>query len=186
MTGTKLIVLTAVIVLLFAVYAIAIALSRHGQKMKEAKFIAQASVIAALYAALTIALAPISYGQIQVRVSEVFTILPFFTPDAIPGLFVGCIIANIFGGGGLPDILFGSLATLLAAYLTYKMPKRFLAPLPPVVVNGIVVGFVLNYLYKVPLLITIGWVALGELIVCYALGLPLLMQLDKYKGRIFK
>lgn len=154
--------------------------------MKSIKFIAQAAIIGALYAALTIILAPISYGQIQVRVSEALTVLPALVPAAIPGLFVGCIVANIYGGNGPVDIIFGSLATLLAAFLSYKMPKRYLVPLPPIIVNGIVIGFVLNYLYQLPLLITMGWVTLGETIACYGLGYPLLLQLEKHKNKIFK
>ncbi|WP_129595841.1 QueT transporter family protein [Anaerophilus nitritogenes] len=154
--------------------------------MKKTNYIVQAAFIAAIYAALTILFAPISYGQIQVRISESLTILPMFTPAAIPGLFVGCILANIYGGGGLVDIIFGSLATLLAAYLSYKMPKKFLVPIPPVIVNGIVIGFVLRYLYGLPLLITMGWVTLGQLIACYGLGYPLILTLDKYKDKIFK
>ena len=93
--------------------------------MKKTVFLMQASLIAAIYAAITIALAPISYGQIQVRVAEALTILPAFTPAAIPGLFVGCIVANLYGGGGIIDVVFGSLATLMAAYLSYKMPKKW-------------------------------------------------------------
>jgi uncharacterized membrane protein len=89
-------------------------------------------------------------------------------------------------GPGIWDVIFGSLATLLAAYLSYKMPKKWLVPLPPVIVNGIVVGVMLNILIKVPLIATIAWVALGELIACYVLGYPLIILLDKYKTRIFK
>ena len=85
---------------------------------KRTRFIVEAAILAAIYAVITIILAPISYGQIQVRISEALTILPYFTPAAIPGLFVGCIVSNIFGGGGLIDIVFGSLATLIAAILS--------------------------------------------------------------------
>ncbi|MCQ1530272.1 QueT transporter family protein [Lutispora saccharofermentans] len=154
--------------------------------MKKTVFLMQASLIAAIYAAITIALAPISYGQIQVRVAEALTILPAFTPAAIPGLFVGCIVANLYGGGGIIDVVFGSLATLMAAYLSYKMPKKWLVPLPPVVVNGIIVGYILNYLYGLPLLITMGWVAVGQMIACYGFGYPLMKVLEKYEDRIFK
>ncbi|KXG74365.1 QueT transporter family protein [Thermotalea metallivorans] len=154
--------------------------------MKKTNFLVQAALIGAIYAVMTIAFAPISYGQIQVRISEALTVLPAFTPAAIPGLFVGCIIANIYGGNGMVDIVFGSLATLLAAFLSYKMPKKWLVPLPPVIVNGIVVGFILNYLYQLPLFITMAWVALGQMIACYVLGYPLLLGLEKYKDRIFK
>ncbi|MBC7960475.1 MAG: QueT transporter family protein [Vallitaleaceae bacterium] len=154
---------------------------------KRVKFIVQAANIAAIYAVLTIAFAPISSGQIQVRISEALTILPFFTPAAIPGLFVGCLIANVVAGIGPIDIIFGSLATLLAAALTYLVRKyKFLVPFPPVVVNGIIVGLILNKVYGLPLLPSILWVALGEVIACYGLGLPLLLSLKKYGHKIFK
>jgi Predicted membrane protein len=152
----------------------------------KAKYITEVAVIAGLYATLTIIFMPISYGQIQVRISEVLTILPFFTTAAIPGLFIGCIVANFFGGIGIIDIVFGSLATLLAAFLTYKMPKKILAPLPPVIVNGVIVGFELYFISGAPLVATILWVGLGEALACYALGYPVLLQLERYKHRLFK
>ncbi len=152
---------------------------------KRLLFFIQAAIIAAMYAALTIGFQPICYGQIQVRVSEVLTVLPFFTPAAIPGLFVGCLLANVFSPIGLADVIFGSLATLIAAYVTSKMRKTYLAPLPPVIVNGIVVGFELYYVYKLPLFASMGWVALGEIIVCYGVGYFLVLTLDKNKERIF-
>jgi len=153
--------------------------------MKKTVFMVQAALIAAVYATVTIALAPISYGQLQVRVSEALTVLPFFTPAAIPGLFVGCIVANIFGGGGPIDIIFGSLATLMAAYLSYKMPRKWLVPIPPIILNGMVIGSVLNYLYGMPLIISMLWVGLGETMACYVIGYPLMNVFEKYKDRIF-
>lgn len=149
-------------------------------------FIVQAGLIAAIYAVLTIAFAAISYGQIQVRVSEALTILPFFTPAAIPGLFIGCLVANIYGGLGLIDIVFGSLATLIAALITcYVRKYKYIAPLPAVIVNGIVVGIILKVVYGAPLIASMLWVALGEAIACYGLGLPLLLSLKKYGNKIF-
>lgn len=150
------------------------------------KFLVHGAIIAALYVILTIIFAPISYGPIQVRLSESLTILPFFTGAAIPGLFVGCVIANIYGGGGMVDIVFGSLATLIAAYMTFKVPKKALAPLPPVVINAFFIGLILNYILNVPLLMTIIWVGLGQLIACYGIGYPLLLVLEKYKHTLFK
>ncbi|MBN4069838.1 MAG: transporter [Alkaliphilus sp.] len=152
---------------------------------KKTRFLVQGAIIAALYATLTIALAPISYGQIQVRIAEALTILPLFTPAAIPGLFVGVIIANSFGGLGMVDIVFGSLATLSAAYLTHKMPKKWLAPLPPVLINAVVVAFILNHVLGLPLFITMIWVGSGQLIACYGIGYPLLLALEKHKEKIF-
>lgn len=159
--------------------------------MKSTRFLTQAAVIGALYVVLTIVFAPISYGPVQFRISEVMTVLPFLTPAAIPGLFVGCIVANIYGvavagSSMLADIFFGSIATLIAAYLSRKMSKRFLVPLPPVIVNGIIVGYELSIFFKLPVLSTMGWVAFGELVVCYALGYPLLVFMDKYKKVLFK
>jgi len=153
--------------------------------MNKNRYLVHAAFIAAVYAVLTIAFAPLSYGQIQVRFAEALTVLPYFTPAAIPGLFVGCIIANFFGSVGVLDVVFGSAATLIAAYLSRKMPVRWLVPLPPIVVNGIIIGFLLNYLYQLPLFITMGWVALGQLIACYAIGYPLLLILERYRDRIF-
>lgn len=154
---------------------------------RNVRFTVQAGLIGALYAVLTIAFAPISYGQIQVRISEALTILPFFTPAAIPGLFVGCLIANIYGGLGPVDIIFGSLATLIAALMTYFIRKyKYIAPLPAVIINGIVVGIILNVVYDLPLIPSMLWVALGEAIACYGLGLPLLLSLQKYGNKIFK
>lgn len=154
---------------------------------KSLKFMIQGSIIAAIYAALTIIFMPISYGQIQVRISEALTILPFFTPAAIPGLFVGCIIANFYGGLGPVDIIFGSLATLAAAGLTYAVRKyKFIAPLPPVIINAVVVGIMLNVLYDLPLIASMLWVGLGEAIACYFLGLPLLLSLEKYGKNLFR
>lgn len=149
----------------------------------ELKFVVRAAIIASIYTALTILLRPISYGQIQVRVAEALTVLPYFTPAAIPGLFVGCIISNIAGGLGWMDIVFGSLATLLSALLTYIIPKskKLLVPLPPVIMNGVIVGWVVSTVYQLPLVITMLTVASGEAISCYALGYPLLKVFEKHK-----
>lgn len=153
--------------------------------MTKTKYLTHAAIIAAIYVVITMIFAPISYGQVQVRISEALTVLPYFTPAAIPGLFVGCIIANIYGGGGLVDILFGSLATLLAAFLSYKMPKKSLVPLPPVIINAIVIGFILHFIANVPLFITMAWVGLGQLIACYGIGYPLIILFEKYGDKIF-
>ncbi|ADU27554.1 QueT transporter family protein [Ethanoligenens harbinense] len=143
------------------------------------------AVIAALYAALTLLFQPISYGPLQFRISEVLTVLPFFTPAAIPGLFVGCMFANIASSLGPVDIVVGSAATLLAAWLTYKMPTKWLAPLPPVICNGVIVGLELYFVFHAPLLLTIGSVAFGEAVVCFAGGIPLMLGLGKVQDRLF-
>ncbi|MBE0067937.1 QueT transporter family protein [Thermoanaerobacterium thermosaccharolyticum] len=152
---------------------------------KKTKKIVYGALIAALYAVMTIALAPISYGQIQVRVAEALTVLPFFSSYSILGLFVGCIIANMVGGNGVFDIVFGSLATLISAVITYYIGKsnlkykRYLAPLPPVLINAVIIGIELNVVFKLPLVASMLWVGLGEMVACYVLGLPLLLYIDK-------
>jgi uncharacterized membrane protein len=154
-------------------------------KLKSVRFITEAAIIAGMYAALTIFFAPISSGQIQVRFAEALTILPFFTSAAVPGLFVGCLIANIFVGEGIYDIVLGPLATLLAAFMTWKMPSKYLAPLPPIIINAVYVGVLLYYIASLPIIATIGFVAIGETVACYALGYPLLLLLKKHSEKIF-
>lgn len=145
-----------------------------------------AGVIAALYAAITLLLAPISFGEIQFRVSEALTILPVLTPAAIPGLFIGCLVANLVGSASWLDIVFGSLATLIAAVLTRCLRKKtFLAPLPPVLINALIIGAVLSFtINNFPFWLAAGSVGLGQLGACYALGLPLLWSLKKLPARL--
>lgn len=153
----------------------------------KTKYLAEAAVIAAIYALLTIVLAPISYGAVQVRISEALTVLPFFTPAAVPGLFVGCIAANIMSPYGLADLIFGSAASLIGAIGSYLLRKKpLLVPLAHVISNGIIVGAMLYYVYEVPLplIVQMLYVALGEVVACYAIGYPLMKYLNKYK-RIF-
>lgn len=152
------------------------------------KYYVQAAIIAAVYAALTMLLAPFSYGFMQIRVSEALTILPYFTPAAIPGLFIGCLISNLLSPYGLLDVICGSAATLLAALMSYKLRATpWLVPLPPIIANGVIIGLMLHYGYGVPvnLFVIMGWIALGELIACYLIGYPLLRYLQKHK-RIFQ
>ncbi|KEI96593.1 transporter [Clostridium botulinum A2B3 87] len=156
------------------------------QNKKISKLVFSA-VIAAIYTVLTLLLAPISYGQIQVRVSESLTLLPFLSSYSIWGVFLGCIISNLIGGNGIIDVVFGSLSTLIAAILTYYIGKsnlkfkKYLAPLPPIIINAVVIGFILNYTLKLPLLLSIIWVGLGEAISCYVLGLILISIIEKNK-----
>ena len=133
------------------------------KKLLTTRSLCVSAVIAALYAAMTLLLAPISYGPIQLRLSEAMTLLPILLPQAVPGLFVGCLIANLYTGM-LTDIIFGSLATLLAAIGTYLLRKKpLLATACPVVSNGVIVGLVLAKSFSLPILLTMGEVALGEL-----------------------
>ena len=159
-------------------------------KNKGTQFLAEAAVIGAIYVVLTVLFAPLSYGEVQVRFSEALTILPFFTPAAIPGLFIGCIIANLFGGAIPVDIIFGSIATLIGAVFTYKLrnQSRFLAPLPPIIANAVIVPFVLRFGYGVnlPIPLMMLTVGIGEVISCAVFGLILQTTLLKYKNVIFR
>jgi uncharacterized membrane protein len=152
--------------------------------------IARGAIIAAIYALLTIFLAPISSGLIQCRVAEALCVLPYYTFSAVPGLFVGCLIANLITGAPIWDVVFGSLATLLAAYTTYAMRKRvtkFLAPLPAVLYNAVIVGALLVYVYAVPVTYPVAalYVAAGQAAACFGLGLPLLLALERIKDKLF-
>ncbi|MCP4706707.1 MAG: QueT transporter family protein [candidate division Zixibacteria bacterium] len=158
-----------------------------------ARDIAFAGIIAALYAVLTISLAPISYGVYQIRVAEALTILPFVYPLAMIGLFVGCLVANIFGGNGLPDIIFGSLFTLTAGYLTYLTSKirsrkiaLILAPFPPVIINAFGVAVYLSLITDMSYLFVVQMVGVGQIAACYGMGLPLLYYLISKNNRLFK
>ncbi len=133
----------------------------------------QSAAITALYVVLTVIFAPISFGEMQVRISEALTILPLFTPAAIPGLFVGCLLGNLLGGAIPLDVIFGSVATLIGAVGGYLLRKnRWLVPLPTVLANAVIVPFVLRYGYGVelPVLLMAAYVAVGEIVSCYGLG----------------
>ena len=153
-------------------------------------YLAQAAMIAAIYVVLTVVGASLAFGEVQIRFAEALTILPVFTPAAIPGLFVGCLIGNTLGGAILPDIIFGSLATLIGAFFTWKLrnQNRILAPLPPIIANIIVVPFVLRYGYgaTLPIPFMMLTVGIGEVISCGILGLILAYALDKYKHIVFQ
>jgi uncharacterized membrane protein len=160
----------------------------------SARFLAEAGIIAALYFVLTVAIAPLSYGQLQVRISEALCILPFFTPAAIPGLFVGCLLANLFSPFGLWDIVFGSLATLIAALVTYRIKVKWLLPLPTIVINALVIGAELTLLAVLPQFgflpkdvywVSVAYVGAGEAIAAYVLGMPLFFLLGKHRDKLF-
>ncbi len=142
-------------------------------------------MIAAIYVVLTVVFAPFSFGSVQVRIAEALTILPAFTPAAIPGLFVGCLIGNILGGAMLPDIIFGTLATLIGAVFTYilRNQNKFLAPLPPIVANTVIIPYVLRFAYgeAIPIPLLMLSIGIGEVISCGVLGMILYFTLNKYK-----
>lgn len=159
-------------------------------KNKNVTFLTQAAMIAAIYVVLTYLFAAFSFGEVQVRISEALTILPLFTPAAIPGLFIGCLIGNVLGGAILPDIIFGSIATLIGALFTYKLreQKPVLGPIPPIIANTIIVPFVLRLAYGVNLpipfmMLTVG---IGEILSCGVLGMILYTALNRYRNTIFK
>ena len=138
----------------------------------------RAALIAALYTVLTLLLQPLSYGEVQIRFSEALTLLPILLPEAVPALAVGCLLANILGGCTIFDIVFGTLATLLAALCTRRLRNRFwLAALMPVLFNGVIVGAVVHYCYApvFPLPLSMLSVAAGEAVACLVIG-PLLIR----------
>jgi len=158
-------------------------------KNKNLLFMTQAAMIAAIYVALTYLFAPISFSEIQIRIAEALTILPVFTPAAVPGLFIGCLIGNTVSGALLPDIVCGSLATLIGAFFTWKLRNAhpFLAPVPPIVANTLVVPFVLKYAYLVdlPIPLMMLTVCIGEILSCGVLGLIFYYALRPHKELIF-
>lgn len=130
------------------------------------------ALVAAIYAALTIGLAPISYGPIQFRLSEVLVLLAFIDPLYVPGLVLGCVIANLTSPFGIMDVFIGSFATFAAVYMITKSKNLFIASLCPAI-NGIFIGAELYFLTNAPLIATILYVALGELAVVTLIGYPL-------------
>ena len=164
---------------------------------KQVRFLAQGAVIAALYAVFTYVAAAVNlaYGPIQFRFSEALTVLPVFTPAAVPGLSLGCFLSNLASPLGVVDWVFGTAATLLAAIGTRAAARvewkgvPWLAPLPPVVANTVIVGLEVACLSDAGFSwVNFSWVAfgagalsvgLGELTVCYVLGLPLLLLLRR-------
>lgn len=155
---------------------------------KKVLFITQAAIIAAIYVVLIFAFAPISFSGIQVRIAEILTILPFFTPAAIPGVTIGCFLGNMLMGADVLDIIFGTLATLIGVVVSYLLRKyKFFVPIPPIISNTIIVPWVIRFAYgdatPIPfLMLTVG---IGEIISCGVLGMILLFSLNKYKNTIF-
>ena len=149
-----------------------------------------AAIIAALYIVLTFianALGLANYA-VQVRFSESLTVLPYFTPAAIPGLFIGCLLSNILTGCALPDIIFGSIATLIGAFVTHALRRyKWAAPIGPILSNAIIIPYVLLYSYGIrPLWFSFVTVTIGEIISCGILGMILLTTLEKYRNVLFK
>jgi len=160
--------------------------SGHG----SVAFLTQAAMIAAIYVVLTYVFSAFSFGQVQIRIAEALTILPVFTPAAVPGLFVGCLIGNIAGGAVLPDIIFGSLATLIGAVGTRLLREKnpVLCTLPPILANTVIVPFVLRLAYgiQLPIPLMMLTVGIGEVIGCGVLGVVLYSALKNYRKVIFR
>ncbi len=157
---------------------------------KRSLFITQAAIIAAVYVVLTVTLSAfnLASGGVQIRISEALTVLPFFTPAAIPGLSVGCLLSNIITGCLPWDIVFGSLATLIGAIGTYLLRKvRWLAPVPPILSNTLIIPFVLQYVYGIEgsVWLFMAGVGIGEVISCGIFGMLLLHVLKKHRNILF-
>ena len=161
-------------------------------KNRNAAYIAEGAMIAAAYVVLTLFINAfdLASGAVQVRISEALTVLPAFTPSAVPGLFIGCILANLMGGNHILDVVFGSLATLLGALGTRKLRNAhpLLAPVPPIIANTLIVPFVLRYAYGIPgpiplMMLTVG---IGEVLSCGVLGMLLYFALYKRREAVFR
>lgn len=148
----------------------------------------QAAMIAAVYVALTLPIQPIAYGPIQFRVSEALTILPYFTSAAIPGVTIGCFLSNILMGAPLPDIIFGTLATLIGTIFSRMLRRqKFLVCIPPILSNALIIPWVLKFAYKfedaVPfMMLTVG---AGEVLAAGVLGTMLLLALERCRNMVF-
>ena len=153
----------------------------------KTRSLVEASIVAALYVVLTLVSKPLTIGFVEIRFSEVLTVLPYFMPSTVWGLFAGCLIANIFSGS-VVDIVIGSLATLIGAYLTSKIKIKWLCPLPTVLSNTLLIPFVIMTYASTwspsAYLLASGGVFASEFVSVYILGLILLFVLEKRK--IFK
>lgn len=159
------------------------------EEFKTAYFLAYAAVIGAIYVALTVMFAPIAFGPVQFRISEALCILPFFTPAAVPGVFVGCFLSNLICGAAPLDVVFGSLATLIGALGSYALRNRkWMVCVPPILANTVIIPWVLRYAYGSPDIIPFAMVTvgIGEILAIGVLGNLLLVTLERYSGLVFK
>ena len=157
---------------------------------KKTRLMTESALIAAVYVALVLLFKPISFGAIQFRIAEALCVLPFFSLSAVPGLAIGCLLGNFFSGAAMPDVIFGTFATRLAAILSYELRtvSKWLVCLPPILANAIIVPFVLQYAYGVTdgyffLFATVG---IGEILAVGVLGNVLLLALEGKKELIFR
>lgn len=167
--------------------------TRHSRTKK----LVVSAVVAGLYAVLTLSLGVISYGPIQFRIAEIMVLLPFIRKDYIWGLTIGCFLANVIGPYGVPDIIFGTIATFLSVYAVYLTSKYMksnkfgllVASIWPTIINGLIIGFMLNKFFGVPMLLGMAEVAFGQFVVITLVGVPLYKSLEikyfKYLENIF-
>ena len=152
------------------------------------------AVVAALYATLTLALSPISFGPIQFRITEVMTLLPLLGKEYIIALTIGCFLANLFGPVGIIDVIFGTVATLISAYLVYVTGKIMkdkkicvlIASLWPTIINAIIIGIILNVTLGFPLVLSMLKVGFGQFVVITIVGVPLFKLLESKYGSLFR
>lgn len=156
---------------------------------KKTMYLTHAAMIATLYVVLTYVanMFGMASGAIQIRLSEALCVLPFFTASAIPGLFIGCLLSNLLTGCLPPDVILGSLATLIGAIVTRKLRfNKYLAPIGAIVSNTLIVPVVLRYVYGIkPLWLSFITVGIGEIISAGVLGMILLFSVKKYQNRLF-
>lgn len=160
----------------------------YGPADNSLRMLVYGAAIAAIYIVLTMIFQPISFGPIQFRISEALCVLPYFTPAAIPGVFIGCLISNFLGGAMIMDMVFGSLATLIGAIGSWMLRRnRYLVSIPPILSNMLIIPWVLKFAYGSDdmiwfMAITVG---IGEVLAIGVLGQFLITALDKYKNVIF-
>lgn len=162
---------------------------------KKTREVAIVGIIAAIYCVVTLALGFISYGPIQFRVSEILMFLPLLSKEYIVALTLGCFLANVIGPYGVPDIIFGTLATLISSVLVYLTPKLFgknkytllIASIWPTIINALIIGWMLYKFVGLPFVLSAFEVALGEFVVITIVGLPIFKMVNnKYGNRIKK
>ncbi len=156
---------------------------------KTVYYTVEAAMIAAVYVALTGLVAPFAFGPVQLRVSEALCVLPYFTAAAVPGVSIGCLLSNLIYGAAMPDVIFGTLATLIGAVISYRIRShKWLVCVPPILSNTIIIPWVLRYAYGsadlIPvMMVTVG---IGEVLAIGVVGNLLLAALDRYRGIIFR
>ncbi len=156
---------------------------------KRTLYVTQSAVIAAIYVALVFVFQYSSFGIIQFRIAEALTILPYFTSAAIPGVTIGCLLSNLLFKADILDVIFGTAATLIAAYLSYQLrDNKYLVPIPPILINAIIIPWVLKFAYlkATPISLMMLSVGAGQLVSAGILGMILLLSLEKVKHIVFK